>query len=329
MQNSSSRCFFGAHRFCRCCAPFRFSRRTRRDASSPANRRRPRQQTAAAGMASEGKFSQNSCRQRRDASPAAGAGRQKPFEQRPRRSCSFSLRICHCMLMQLVQFRKCSACCVLFAFAPPTPVGDFGLALRVRELIAWPNCASLSCPSLQLALCHSTTTTPPLPLTAEEIENVLSSSLRLARFSLSPSFRPAAASPLLPPTKPPTTPPPSLACHCYFKHPLASASASLFLTLALSRCVRLRQRYIHYSHCRATLVTSEGHPTALPRIRPVSSSSPIPSHPVEAKPKPDQTGSNQTKPDRAWPGTLSERHELMPWSARSCTACMLPRPMSC
>ncbi|KAL6798527.1 hypothetical protein J3E68DRAFT_290990 [Trichoderma sp. SZMC 28012] len=158
--------------------------------------------------------------------PAAGAGRQKPFEQRPRRSCSFSLRICHCMLMQLVQFRKCSACCVLFAFAPPTPVGDFGLALRVRELIAWPNCASLSCPSLQLALCHSTTTTPPLPLTAEEIENVLSSSLRLARFSLSLVSSAAAASPLLPPPNHQPHHPHRLPCHCYFKHPLASASAS-------------------------------------------------------------------------------------------------------
>ncbi|UKZ83377.1 hypothetical protein TrVFT333_011185 [Trichoderma virens FT-333] len=46
-------------------------------------------------------------------------------------------------------------------------------------------------------------------------------------------------------------------------------------------------------------LTSEGHPTALPRIRIL-----LFPHPIEANP-------SQTRPNQAWPGTLSERHECI------------------
>ncbi|KAL7816472.1 hypothetical protein V8C44DRAFT_290138 [Trichoderma aethiopicum] len=96
---------------------------------SPANRRRTRQQTAAAGIDAR----EPACQITAEASTAlytgvsvfahsfihpsnqafrhglerfetAGAGRQKPVEQRPRQSCSFALRLC--------------SLCIAFGFIP-------------------------------------------------------------------------------------------------------------------------------------------------------------------------------------------------------------------
>lgn len=207
--------------------------------------------TAANSCGRDGRARANSAktsctrRQRRDASPSGRRRKaEAPLSSGHDGRAAFRFAYAIACLCSLCSFANAVRVAFFLLFAPPTPVGDFGLALRVRDLIAWPNCASLSCPSLQLARCHSTTTTPSLPLTAEEIENVLSSSPRLARFSLSLVSSAAAASPLLPP--------PNHQPH----HPhrlLATAISSTLLhlhlhlvclTLALSRCVRLRQRYI-------------------------------------------------------------------------------------
>lgn len=186
--------------------------------------------TAANSCGRDGRARANSaktsCRQRRDASPSGRRRKaEAPLSSGHDGRAAFRFAYAIACLCSLCSFEYAVRVAFFLLFAPPTPVGDFGLALRVRELIAWPNCASLSCPSLQLAHYHSTTTTPSLS-TAEETEAFchLLPSRRVSSLSLVSSCCCCFAT--ITTTKPPTTPPPSLACHCYFKHPLASASAS-------------------------------------------------------------------------------------------------------
>ncbi|KAL6795902.1 hypothetical protein GGI42DRAFT_127913 [Trichoderma sp. SZMC 28013] len=177
MQNSSLECPLWSASLCRCCcAPFRFSRRTRRDASPPANRRRPRQQNSCGQGCFEGKSHSQKKKERKKAVDRGETRRfpQRPapegrsaFEQRPRRSCSFA----YAMLMQLVQFES------FFLLRPRL------LAICcVCEFVAL---AQLRVSVLPLTRCPSTTTTPSHRRLKRVERFVLSSSVSLSLASSS------------------------------------------------------------------------------------------------------------------------------------------------